>query len=132
MPEYLKKSKPSGSIVGESSEDPKNFYAHRKYRKWRDSVKKAQRIIDEKIAHELYEKNQNIPLEDYQSFLKSDNPLCKEHLEQGIMHPGRVLDHIKPIEKGGAVYDEENLQWLCDESHNKKRAKEDKKPYSRP
>lgn len=127
MPEYLKKSKPSGNLLGERKENEPNIYAHRQYRNWRAKIKKAQRLIDEPRAHELYQSKYSIPLQDYQAFLRSNNPLCVHCLELGLLKPGRVLDHIKPIERGGGKYDESNLQWLCDDHHNKKRATEDKR-----
>jgi len=40
--------------------------------------------------------------------------------------PATVADHIKPIEQGGAVFDCDNLQSLCERCHNRKRATHDK------
>lgn len=36
----------------------------------------------------------------------------------------KILDHIIPIEQGGAIWDRRNWQKLCDPHHNKKRGKE--------
>ena len=40
------------------------------------------------------------------------------------MTAARVVDHIKPINEGGARYDFTNLQGLCDSCHNKKSGRE--------
>lgn len=52
------------------------------------------------------------------------NPLCVECQRKGLVVPARVVDHITPINKGGAPYLEENLQSLCDRCHNSKSGKE--------
>jgi 5-methylcytosine-specific restriction protein A len=46
---------------------------------------------------------------------------CEAALESKLMH----LDHIIPIEQGGARLDENNVQWLCETCHNEKTANED-------
>ena len=48
-------------------------------------------------------------------------------------HKGRLeVDHITPLEDGGAVYDETNLQSLCKNCHFEKSQEERKgKPTSR-
>ncbi len=48
----------------------------------------------------------------------SEDPLC----ECGSI--ATVVDHIKPIQQGGSVWSESNLQSLCTNCHNKKSAKE--------
>ena len=48
------------------------------------------------------------------------NPQCKEH--------GSVVDHIIPINQGGAIWDERNHQTLCKHPcHDKKSGKDQKK-----
>lgn len=48
------------------------------------------------------------------------HPLCAECMKRGKVVAARVVDHIKPINEGGARYDFTNLQGLCDSCHNKK------------
>ena len=49
-------------------------------------------------------------------------PLCEECLRRGIATPARVVDHIVPINKGGAALSLANLQSLCDACHNRNSA----------
>lgn len=48
----------------------------------------------------------------------ADNPLCVMCQRIGVAHPATDVDHITPIEKGGAWYDPDNLQPLCHEHHS--------------
>ena len=61
-----------------------------------------------------------------------NNPLCEECLKKEIYTDatGRrgVVDHIDPINNGGAVFDKANVQTLCNSCHNKKSAREAHKP----
>lgn len=50
------------------------------------------------------------------------NPLCAECKKRGIITEARVVDHIVPINMGGAALSEDNLQSLCDRCHNIKSA----------
>ena len=52
------------------------------------------------------------------------HPLCE------ICHRAvsTVVDHIKPINQGGAPLDESNFQALCSSCHNKKSGHESRKP----
>ena len=52
------------------------------------------------------------------------HPLCAECQREGRVVAARVVDHIKPINEGGARYDFRNLQGLCDKCHNKKSGRE--------
>ena len=47
-------------------------------------------------------------------------PLCERCLAQGRHIPARVVDHIRPVNQGGAPLDLENLQSLCAACHNRK------------
>ena len=47
-------------------------------------------------------------------------PLCECCLAQGRHTPARVVDHIRPVNLGGAPLDLENLQSLCAVCHNRK------------
>jgi 5-methylcytosine-specific restriction enzyme A len=48
------------------------------------------------------------------------NPLCRFCEEKGIIKEAEVVDHIQPIEQGGAKLDISNLQPLCHSCHNRK------------
>ena len=49
-----------------------------------------------------------------------ENPLCVHCLDNDMVKPADVVDHIVPIKKGGAELDEANLQGLCHQCHNRK------------
>ena len=51
-------------------------------------------------------------------------PLCEECLRQDKITKAQMVDHIVPINNGGASLDIENLQSLCHRCHNKKSASE--------
>lgn len=55
---------------------------------------------------------------------KQSNPLCVECLKKDLVVPGKVVDHIKPINAGGEKLDEENCQTLCESCHNRKSSNE--------
>lgn len=54
----------------------------------------------------------------------SRHPLCVACQAEGRTTAASNLDHIKRIEEGGAVWDEENLQALCQSCHSRKTASE--------
>lgn len=54
------------------------------------------------------------------AYVLSLNPLCVHCAKKGDVTPADVVDHIKPIKKGGAKLDESNLQGLCHKCHNRK------------
>lgn len=54
----------------------------------------------------------------------SEHPLCQECSAHGRVVAARVVDHIKPINEGGLMYDYTNLQGLCDKCHNRKSGRE--------
>lgn len=76
--------------------------------------------------------NQNEDIKDYKSsrWVKlrkvhlSEHPYCVQCEKQGIVKLGRVVDHIQPVRLGGAMFDLDNLQTLCDSHHNSKSSKE--------
>ena len=51
-------------------------------------------------------------------------PLCQHCAVYGIVTPGKIVDHIVEIEDGGAIWDIDNLEFLCAPCHNTKTAKE--------
>ena len=48
------------------------------------------------------------------------HPLCVDCLEEGRTTPSKIADHIVPWQQGGAKYDLENGQGLCQTHHNRK------------
>ena len=52
------------------------------------------------------------------------HPLCEQCYKQGLIVPATVVDHVIPINLGGAPLDEDNLQSLCDKCHNAKSGRE--------
>lgn len=48
------------------------------------------------------------------------SPLCEECQRRGITTLAQVVDHIVPINRGGAKLDIANLQSLCHPCHNRK------------
>ena len=52
------------------------------------------------------------------------NPLCEECEKNGILRPADMVDHIVPINKGGAPLDMSNLQSLCNRCHAIKTARD--------
>lgn len=51
-------------------------------------------------------------------------PMCEECLQAGRITPAQMVDHIVPINKGGAGLDMDNLQSLCNACHARKSAKD--------
>ena len=52
------------------------------------------------------------------------NPLCVECVKKDQTVVAKVVDHVKPINAGGARLDDNNLQSLCESCHNRKSAAE--------
>lgn len=52
------------------------------------------------------------------------NPMCEECERRGRITPAQMVDHIVPINKGGAPLDMYNLQSLCNACHARKSAKD--------
>lgn len=72
------------------------------------------------LRHKFYSSAQWRKL---RSLKLSLNPLCEECERHNLITPGQVVDHIIPIEDGGAPLDLTNLQTLCALCHNRKHAK---------
>lgn len=53
------------------------------------------------------------------NYLKA-NPLCVMCKANNIIAQATVTDHIKPIDQGGEIWDERNMQGLCASCHGKK------------
>lgn len=52
------------------------------------------------------------------------HPLCVMCMAQGQVVAGECVDHIIPINEGGALLDEGNLQTLCWSCHSRKTVRE--------
>ena len=52
------------------------------------------------------------------------DPLCEECMQKGMLIPAQMVDHIVPINKGGAPLDMNNLQSLCNHCHAVKTARD--------
>lgn len=57
------------------------------------------------------------------AFLR-EQPLCAACEGNGHVVAAKVVDHVRPIKRGGARFDESNLQALCVSCHNRKSARE--------
>ena len=51
-------------------------------------------------------------------------PICVMCEQKNRYTSANVVDHIEPINKGGAVWNTSNLQALCTPCHNRKSAKD--------
>lgn len=51
-------------------------------------------------------------------------PMCEECERRGRLTPAQMVDHIVPINKGGAPLDMDNLQSLCNACHARKSAQD--------
>jgi 5-methylcytosine-specific restriction protein A len=60
----------------------------------------------------------------------ASEPLCRMCLQAGRITPAVLVDHIVPINDGGAVLDDDNLQSLCRSCHDKKTADDIRKRRS--
>lgn len=56
--------------------------------------------------------------------IRQKEPLCRQCKKEGIRTAAKVVDHITPINQGGAAYDESNLQPLCSTCHQRKSGSE--------
>jgi 5-methylcytosine-specific restriction protein A len=50
----------------------------------------------------------------------NESPMCVECLKKNKFIGASVVDHILPINQGGAIYSRSNLQSLCAPCHNRK------------
>ena len=54
----------------------------------------------------------------------NEEPMCEECARLGRLTPAQMVDHIVPINKGGAGLDMDNLQSLCNTCHARKSARD--------
>lgn len=52
--------------------------------------------------------------------VRLDEPLCRACLDAGLAVDTYVIDHVRPINQGGAAFDRANLQGLCRACHEVK------------
>ena len=62
----------------------------------------------------------------FRKMVLSASPLCVECEKRGDVEPGVDLDHIIPLDKGGAPYDRANVQPLCKFHHGRKTRREER------
>ena len=61
---------------------------------------------------------------------KAQHPLCVNHATcRGVVH---TVDHITPINEGGAMYDMDNLQGLCVKCNAKKTGRQARRTADKP
>ena len=86
-----------------------------------ESKRKSYREYDRSRPerHKIYSTSRWQKLREYK---KHRNPLCEECLRNNVITPMSLVDHIIPIEDGGAAFELSNLQSLCSACHNKKHA----------
>lgn len=61
---------------------------------------------------------------DLRRLVIAEEPLCRVCLSNGETSATCEIDHMIPLELGGAPYDRTNLQGLCHECHSRKTAGE--------
>jgi 5-methylcytosine-specific restriction enzyme A len=86
-------------------------------------------------SHRRYDKRNKKTNKFYQSrewrnkrleILERDNHCCQcaDCIGKGILTLANTVDHIEPIELGGALLDDDNLQAMSEQCHARKSAKE--------
>ena len=97
-----------------------------------DSCRKIRNVsckCEPKKSHQGFKKN-NYSLynsrrwRSYAHKLRKQNPLCKICMNEGRTTPSSMVDHIKPINHGGPIWDVDNLQCLCKKCHAVKSSKD--------
>jgi 5-methylcytosine-specific restriction protein A len=64
------------------------------------------------------------PWRKFAKIFKQNNPLCVECEKKDLIVPVKVVDHVIPINAGGAKLEDGNCQSLCESCHNRKSANE--------
>lgn len=67
---------------------------------------------------------QSMPWRRLRAVKIGEQPFCEECFKKDIVIGAKVVDHIVPINKGGAALDMNNLQSLCSPCHNRKSGRE--------
>ena len=84
--------------------------------------------VPQRVAFERENSNSDFynswPWRKFAKRFKQNNPLCIECLKLDLVITVKVVDHIVPINAGGAKLDEANCQSLCESCHNRKSSNE--------
>ena len=124
-PKRIKHQKDRSSTFDKRTDpDARKFYQSYKWYKFRGKMKKRQRTKDKKRVHDLYRELPNTAFSSYSRWLRSDDPLCVDCLDEGYIRAGVVADHDKRIRDGGDPFDPKNIKFRCQPHHNKKSGKE--------
>ena len=67
---------------------------------------------------------QSTPWRKLRKMKLDQDPVCEICRKQGKLTPAQMVDHIVPINKGGAPLDLDNLQSLCNACHAVKSARD--------
>ena len=59
----------------------------------------------------------------------ANNPLCVRCKKQGRTTAATTVDHEVPVEHGGAMWDEDNLQSLCSTCHSGWKQRQEARAY---
>ena len=78
----------------------------------------------ERYRHHNTQFYQSSPWRKLRKMKLDQDPMCEICQQQGKLTPAQMVDHIVPINKGGAPLDLDNLQSLCNACHAIKSAKD--------
>lgn len=56
--------------------------------------------------------------------IKRDHGMCQACLRKDLIRVGTDCDHIKPVSKGGDMWDINNIELLCRQCHQEKTGRE--------
>lgn len=87
----------------------------------KDTKKKAFSTGKRRRRNKFYESRS---WRNLRAFILRNEPLCRLCSQKGIAKEAKVVDHIDPIEHGGAKLSPENVQPLCITCHNSKSGRE--------
>ncbi|GAB0481680.1 hypothetical protein KML24007_04260 [Alistipes indistinctus] len=83
-----------------------------------------ERGVQEGRLHPNNKFYQSTAWRDLRALKLEQSPLCEECQRKGITTLAQMVDHVVPINQGGAKLDMENLQSLCNPCHNRKSGQE--------
>lgn len=78
----------------------------------------------ERFRHHNTAFYQSTPWRRIRAMKLEQQPMCEECERRGRLTPAQMVDHIVPINKGGAPLDMDNLQSLCNACHARKSAQD--------
>jgi 5-methylcytosine-specific restriction protein A len=94
--------------------------AHRR-RRWREYQR---RRPDRRVVKQIYH---TARWQKVRRLILSREPLCRPCKAAGLVVAAVQVDHIKPVDAGGAPFDSENLQPLCFSCHSRKTLEENRR-----